>query len=102
MDFTNMNDLNQMNVEYDTSNSKTLTDGTNTVATQQNGIFPNSTKTIVNQQVMAENSEGVLGETKISQNGQVSGYIKEGLFGEKNLYDNHHHLLGTMDSEGNI
>lgn len=102
MDFTNINELNQMNVEVDPTSNKTLTDGTSTIATQQDGIFPNSTKTIVGQHTVAETTEGVLGETKILQSGQVSGFMKDGLFGETNLYDNNHQLLGTMDSEGNI
>lgn len=102
MDFTNIDNLNNTDVAYNSDGNRSLTDGYKTIATQQDGLYPNSTQTIVNHQVTAETTEVLFGETKIMQHGQVTGFMKEGLYGETNLYDQNHQFLGSMNAEGNI
>lgn len=101
MEFINGN-FEQMNVETDTLGNTNMYDSENLVATQRDGIFPNTTNTFENGHEIAETRENIINGTDIIQNGEHTGIIKEDINGRMGLYDTNHHQLAYLDSEGNV
>jgi hypothetical protein len=104
MDYTNIVEgyTDHSTVETNELGDKNMFDNGQLIATQRQGIFPETTSTYDGGQKIAETKDNIIDGTDIIQDGKHTGIIKEDLNGNVSLYDSNQHKLAYIDPEGNI
>ncbi len=104
MDFTGLTYGNEHNstVESSTFGEKTMFQNGQPIATQKQGIFPETTSTYEDGHKVAATKSNVISGTDIIQDGQHTGIMKEDIHGNLSLYDTNYTKLATLDPDRNV
>ena len=104
MDYTFLIDgnTNHSTIETNSLGDKIMYENGQSIATQKEGIFPETSSTYEDGYKIAATHDNIIDGTDIIQNGEHTGIIKEDIDGHVSLYDSNYQKLAYINSEGNV